>query len=95
MMSIINHDILKIIDEKYNFFDIIIENINTRSDRMVMERVFACLIYLNDNKISRLPSLFGIIHEYCKWGLTWEWYQEKKILGTHKNLPVIKVWTGR
>jgi len=83
-MSIIKHDYLVFINNKYDISKLLKYVLN-RYNRCSFERVIACLLQKHvSNK-----SLFGNIHKYCKWGFK---FNEKE---KYKNLPVIKVWTGR
>lgn len=83
-MSIIKHDYLVFINNKYDISKLI-DYVKTRYNRMSFERVLACLLQKNSKK----ETLLGNIHKYCKWGIK---YTEKE---KYKNLPIIKVWTGR
>ena len=83
-MSIIKHDYLVFINKKYDISKLI-DYVKTRYNRMSFERVLACLLQKNSKK----ETLLGNIHRYCKWGIK---YTEKE---KYKNLPIIKVWTGR
>lgn len=89
MMMVIHRDILELVDKKYDFFDTIKNNIKSRSDRMQMERILACVIYLNDDVPINF-SLLGDIKKYCKWGYSWKEYKCRKI-----DVPIIKIWSGR
>ena len=84
-MSIITHDYLIFINDKYDISKLLI-HIKTRTDRMAFERVIACLLQ-KDEKEEK--SLLGNIINYCNWGGT---FNDKD---TYKHLPLIKVWTGR
>jgi hypothetical protein len=106
-MLIISHDYLKIVDEKYNLFNLF-NVVKSRVDRSALERVFSCmLLSLNDetyniNDISllnsitsvyynNLPSVFGC-WEYCYN----DYKNYKHILNNMSDrIPFIKVWTGR
>ena len=83
-MSIITHDYLTFIQNKYDISKLL-GVISTREDRMAFERVIACLLQI-ENKSS---PVFGDIHRYCPWGIT---FNEKE---NYNHLPFIKVWTGR
>lgn len=83
-MSIIKHDYLVFINNKYDISKLLKYVLN-RYNRCSFERVIACLLQKHiSNK-----SLFGNIHKYCKWGIK---FNEKD---KYKHLPLIKVWTGR
>jgi hypothetical protein len=61
---------------------------------MNLERIFA-LICIHENKdLSINPSIFGIIHEYTRFGYSYEDYLEDK-KNNNLNKDIIKVWTGR
>jgi hypothetical protein len=83
-MSVITHDFLKKINDKNNISDLV-HYVLSRNDRMSFERVIACLL----QKDHITESLFGIIHDFCPWGLT---IHEAD---NYKHLPLLKVWTGR
>jgi hypothetical protein len=86
-MSIISHDFLTLLDNKYNIAKLL-AGITTRYHRMSFERVIACILQKNSPK----KTLLGNILKYCNWGYTFDKYL------LHKNelkLPLIKVWTGR
>lgn len=83
-MSIISHDFLTHINNKYNL-DVLLPVITTREYRCCFERIIACLL----QKEYKPTVLLGNIHNYCSWGI--------KIQDAHNypNLPLLKVWTGR
>ena len=83
-MSIITHDYLTSINDKYKI-SLLLDKIVTRHNRCSFERVIAVLLQIN----SKQPILLGNIHKYCPWGIS---YEDKE---KHNNLPIIKVWTGR
>ena len=85
-MSVITHDYLKIIDDKHNLSNML-DVITTRYNRCSFERVVACLLQFNHKQEKK--SVFGNIFRYCRWGIT---YEQKD---NHKNLPFVKVWSGR
>jgi hypothetical protein len=84
-MSVINYNFLKTLDNKYNFQNMV-PHIKTRYNRQSFERVIAAILQLNSNNNG---IVFGNIHEYCRWGIT---YNE---ITKYSHLPFIKVWTGR
>ena len=76
-----------VIKDKFNFTNLL-NHITCRYDRMSLERVFAVLFTLeNTDK----PSMFGNIHTYCTWGLTYKQYIE----GQNCDVPLIKIWSNR
>jgi hypothetical protein len=87
-MSIITHNYLTCINDKYDISKLLDIVVN-RDKRCYFERVISCLL----QKEFQTESLFGIIHQYMVWGTTFEMYNDNKYLYAH--LPMIKVWTGR
>ena len=61
-MSIIKHDFLKNINDKYDLNKLL----NCVLNRFSFERVIACLLQLHNKK----QTLLGNINNYCKWGIT-------------------------
>ena len=99
--SVISHNFLKNIAEKYNIFKLL-EIIDSREKRMIFERVFGFLCCIQNNNINDI-SLFGSIHDYLKWGYKFEEYLQdlrhehnyndiNKYINKYK---IIKVWSGR
>lgn len=83
-MSIITHDYLSNINNKYNISKLL-DLVLKRYNRCSFERVLDCLLQFDGKK----KSLFGDIHSYCSWGINFD-DKDKYI-----HLPLIKVWTGR
>lgn len=86
-MSVVSLDFLTLVEDKYKLFRLL-SYINTRTLRMGLERVMG-LIFTLENPSG--VSLFGTIHEYCRWGFTFQQYLRQ----TKKDLAVVKVWSGR
>ena len=84
-MSIITHDYLTFINNKYDISKLLGYVFN-RFTRCSFERVIAVLLQYNAEKEE---PLLGDIFDYCKWGIT---FHEKD---NYKHLPLTKVWTGR
>jgi hypothetical protein len=83
-MSIIRHDYLKFVNNKYDISKLL-DLVLTRSNRCSFERVIACLLLINNKS----ESLLGNIHDYVRWGIT---FHDKD---NYTHLPIIKIWTGR
>lgn len=83
-MSIITYNYLQQINNKYDISKLL-DYILTRGNRCSFERVIGCLLHTEGKN----ETLLGNIHSYCNWGIN---YDEKE---NYKNLPLIKVWTGR
>jgi hypothetical protein len=97
-MSIIKHDYLVFINSKNNI-SLLLDFIRTRYNRCSLERVIACLLQFHDNDNDNddnddndddiaNKSLFGDIHKYCNYGITF-------IDKDKYDLPFTKVWSGR
>lgn len=93
VMSFISLDFLNLIQDKYNFFNLI-NYIDTREKRMCLERIYAILCFIENPKLKEKSSIFGTIHSYINWGYTYDNYINEKNEAILK-LPVIKIWTGR
>lgn len=83
-MSIITHDYLTYINNKYDISKLLNCVLN-RYNRCSFERVIACLL----QKEEKQETLLGNIHKYCKWGI------KINQIDKYKHLPLIKHWTGR
>jgi hypothetical protein len=83
-MTIITHNYLTHINSKYDISKLL-DCVLNRYNRCSFERVIACLL----QKEWKKETLFGNIHEYCKWGIKFN--EIKK----YKNLPLVKHWSGR
>ena len=84
-MSIITHDYLTDINNRYDISKLLGCVLN-RHNRCSFERVIACLLQINEGK---KESFLGDIHNYCKWGITFDQ------MNNYQHLPFIKIWTGR
>jgi hypothetical protein len=83
-MSIITHDYLTHINNKYDISKLI-DCVLNRYNRCSFERVIACLLQKEGNQ----KTLLGNIHNYSVWGIK---FNE---IDNYKHLPLIKCWTGR
>ena len=83
-MTVINHDFLKSLDNKYTFSNMI-PHVTCRYNRCSFERVIAVIIQTH----TPATTIFGNIHKYCLWGISY--YNCKQ----SNHLPFIKVWSGR
>ena len=87
-MSIITHDYLTFINNKYDiskFLDCVL----TRYNRCSFERVIACLL----QKEGKCETLLGDIHKYSKNRGNID--EVINNYDKYKHLPIIKIWTGR
>lgn len=84
-MSIITHDYLTSVNNKYDISKLL-DCILNRYDCCCFERVIACLLQKNEKR----NSLFGNIHSYCIVGeVGFNNYKN------FKHLPFIKFWSSR
>lgn len=104
-MCIIKHEYLILVNNIFNL-NLLVDKIITRNDRCSFERVIACILQF----FYKSDILLGNINTYCKWGggsrgiglESWLWNNNvnpkngslKQII-KYKNLPIIKIWTGR
>lgn len=84
-MSIITHDYLSNVNDKYDISKLL-DCMSNRDDRCCFERVIACLLQKN----KKTDSLFGNIHSYCIVGEVGFDNHEN-----YKHLPFIKFWSSR
>ena len=90
VQSVITYNFLNIIVNKYKLFNLL-NNIYNRDERMNFERIFALLCINECNELIINPSILGDIHNYIRFGYTYDDYLLDKL----ENLEIIKVWTGR
>ncbi len=83
-MSIITHDYLSYINNKYDISKLL-NYVKNRHNRMSFERVIACLLQKN----AKSEILLGDIHDYCPSRIP---FHEKD---KYHYLPLVKIWTGR
>jgi hypothetical protein len=86
-MAVIKYDYLKSIDSEFRIA-CLIPHITCRNARCALERIMGCLLEVNMKE----DCLLGSIHSYCRWGLTFHDYLNKKY---NSNLKLIKVFSGR
>ena len=97
-MSIISHDFITKINNKFKIFkqDSILTRIKTRVQRMCFERMLSIMSYALLKE--QVGSLFGDIHIWCTfvsgkdWGITWKDYNSELV---SDRTSIVKVWTGR
>ena len=83
-MSIITHDYLTYINNKYPIYKLL-DCVLDRFNRMSFERVIGCLL----QKEGKKEVLLGDMHTYDDWGITFNQIDK------YRHLPIIKCWTGR
>tara|TARA_Y100000389_G_scaffold73260_1_gene69924 strand:- start:64 stop:768 length:705 start_codon:yes stop_codon:yes gene_type:complete len=84
-MSIITHDYLVFINNKYNISKLL-DCVLNKHNRQSFERVIGCLLQKHGEK----ETLLGDIHKYGNWGMIN--FNNKH---NYNHLPIIKVWAGR
>jgi len=83
-MSIITHDYLSYVNNKYDIRKLL-DLVLNRYNRSSFERVIACLLQKEGEK----ETMLGDIKTYCPWGINFNQ------IDNYKYLPLIKCWTGR
>jgi hypothetical protein len=94
VQSFINRNFLIYINNKYNLTNLL-HVIKNRSDRCCLERLFG-IIFLSEKKSNyKNKSLFGKIHNYQKFGYSYDEYIND--INNNKRIPqyIVKVWSGR
>jgi len=86
-MSVIKYEYLKSIDSEFRLA-CLIPHITCRQARCALERILGCLLQVNVKE----DCLFGSVHKYCRWDLTFNDYLNKKY---NTNLKLIKVFSRR
>uniref|UniRef100_A0A6C0BB33 Glycosyltransferase n=1 Tax=viral metagenome TaxID=1070528 RepID=A0A6C0BB33_9ZZZZ len=91
-MTMITHDYLSYVNSRYDISKLL-PHVIGRYSRCSFERVIGCLFKKCQDSLTEIHPekevLLGDIHNYCKWGIT---FDEKD---NYKDLPLNKVWTGR
>ena len=88
VMSVITWDCIDKINTTHDLFNRMMPKITCRNRRSALERVFGLLISYHTNTVT--PHMFGSIHEYITWGISFEEYKTNIV-----SHPIIKVWSGR
>jgi len=88
-MAILNLDYINSIFNNNNYFEVLLDEINTRHRRCCFERIISILL----TKDKKTIHVNGNIHEDQKWGTTYDSYNKIKNLNTDKNMS--KIWLGR
>lgn len=94
VQSVITYKFLYEIETKYNLFNLL-NFIETRIERMNLERIFALMCINEEKELIENPSIFGIIHEYTRFGYSYEDYIKDIKNDNLNDKEIIKVWTGR
>lgn len=94
VQSVITYNFLSHLENKYDFFELI-RFITNRTERMNLERIFALMCIHEYSNLSKEPSIFGAIHDYTRFGYSYEDYLKDLKNNNLKDKEIIKVWTGR
>jgi hypothetical protein len=89
----INLKFLEQIESKYKITNLI-SQVQCRSDRCCLERIFGCIFFTEYQNIINQKSLFGDIMKYQIWGYTYDEYINNFKKATIPKY-IVKVWTGR
>jgi hypothetical protein len=92
VMSVVDGEWLDEIVQRFHLFDCWLPIIKNRQYRSALERVFGLVAYYHLRTRVR-ASLFGMIHQYIRWGITFMEYIANE--ETYQKYPVMKVWSGR
>ena len=96
--SIIDFDVLKQLEDKYELISKLISTIRTRNDRKAFERVFGIIAWYENLIDASTPSNFGSILAYPK---AFESQNNNLETAAHivsqanYNTSILKVWRGR
>ena len=88
----ISYNFLSFINEKHNLFSLLYV-VKNRSDRCCLERIMGIIFCLNYP--SKICSLLGSISTYMKWGYSYDDYYNDRLSKKRRNVPLLKIWTGR
>ena len=91
VMSVITLKFITSVNNKFGIRNIL-KSINTRQDRMCLERVMGVIFYWFNNGMKE--SIFGDILKYSKWEYSYNDYERDKSL-RKIEIPLVKVRTGR
>jgi len=95
VQSIINHDFLIYLNDKYSITNLI-SIVKNRSDRCALERIFGVMLSIEPEEKSK--SFLGCINTYdmlfYRCDYTFDQYI-KSFNNKHVSSPVMKVWSGR
>jgi hypothetical protein len=97
VMSFISYNTIHNINSKYNFFTLL-KFIQARNDRMMLERIFAAILWYENDLKKDSCSYFGNIQNYCKWNFSEKYTMNDYLEDKAKNqitLSIVKLWSGR
>jgi hypothetical protein len=97
VMSIISWDFLEKMNKELGLFNILLDIITDRANRMRLERIWGVLCTYSDcDKPSKYGQIHPWVYHFTKGRKWWdysfnEYLSEKNII----NSPIIKIWVGR
>lgn len=97
VMSVMSWDFLDKMNTECNLFNVLLESITDRANRMRLERIWGVLCtYYDCDKPSKYGQIHPWVHRFTKgrkwWDYSFNEYQnEKDVIDS----PIIKVWVGR
>jgi hypothetical protein len=94
IQGIISLSFLKRLHEKYNVFSLL-SCVRDRKKRCCLERLLSVIVTLEIPYLFTRKSLLGNIHLYERWGYRFQEYRRDKEKQQLRDLPIIKVWSGR
>ena len=87
-MSVLRWNFIETLQKNHSIFDIMLPKVSKRENRYGLERVLALLAHYNTKNIS---TIFGDIHSYIRWGITFTEY----LKDDYSSYPIMKVWSSR
>jgi hypothetical protein len=91
-MALISWNFIHQIDVRHRLFETLGPHLQTRSDRMTLERIIAVLAYLNDPNLNPTACTFwGDIIKAYPFGIKFDHYKAGRLA----RFPMAKVFTGR
>lgn len=90
--SFISLSFLETLERKYKLTNLLTV-VKTRPDRCSLERVLGAIFCIEYPALHKHKSIFGNIHQYENWGLSYAQYLSKINKGHIRW--IYKIWTGR
>jgi hypothetical protein len=98
VMSVVSYDFIKLLNDKYNLFSIM-SLIDSRMKRCCLERIFGiiCQSTLITVESDSYSPIFGNINDFIphnKYSFS-EYLRDKQLNKIPRNIPFVKVFSGR
>jgi hypothetical protein len=103
LQTVMTYSFLCSLEKDYSFFKLL-DYIKTRKYRMALERIFGLICNYQNKELIKKTSIFGNIHNYTlgisnirsiSYDYFYDFYLYDKSVNGLKDVPIIKVWTGR